>query len=358
MGTVLKYKPDYAVAPGATLKELLEEKGLSQSELAMRAEISEKTISQIVNGVAPISYETAEKLELVLGTPANYWNRRELAYREALARIEATERLEENLSWLEEIPVVLLKSRKYIPNHAQKSLLVRETLKFFGVSSVDAWNAAWGIPAIQFCQQAIHKPRPGRLATWLRLGELQAAELKPQAFNADEFRRTLSEIRSLTLIPAKRWKEELSNRCVAAGVAVVFTGEIAATDVNSATRWLTKDKALIQLGQKLTANDQLWTTFFHAAGHLLLHGKKQVFVEFGKNRDTVEEREANAFARDSLIPAAFSQRLPLLKTKELIVEFANTIGIAPNIVLEQLKHEKLLQSGLFNDIKKKLSWSK
>ena len=38
----LTYTPDYAVAPGATLKEILDGKGISQTDLAMRAGIAEK----------------------------------------------------------------------------------------------------------------------------------------------------------------------------------------------------------------------------------------------------------------------------------------------------------------------------
>ncbi|HVA51709.1 MAG TPA: helix-turn-helix transcriptional regulator [Pirellulales bacterium] len=77
------FSPDYAVPPGATLKETLETKGISQAELSLRTGLAEKTISQIINGVAPITYNTAEKLELALGVPARFWINRELVYRAA-----------------------------------------------------------------------------------------------------------------------------------------------------------------------------------------------------------------------------------------------------------------------------------
>jgi len=88
MAKSFSYNPDYAVSPGATLKEILDERGVSHAELAVRAGLAEKTVSQIVNGVAPLTYETAEKFELVLGVPARFWNTRELNYREALSRKE------------------------------------------------------------------------------------------------------------------------------------------------------------------------------------------------------------------------------------------------------------------------------
>ena len=77
-----KYSPDYAIPPGETIRELLETKGVTQADLAALSGLTEKTISQIINGTAPLSNETAEKLEMVLGVPARFWNTRESHYRE------------------------------------------------------------------------------------------------------------------------------------------------------------------------------------------------------------------------------------------------------------------------------------
>ena len=63
----------YVVAPGETLKEVAEELGLSHKDLAERLGITPKTISKIVNGTAPITPETALKLERVLGISSNFF---------------------------------------------------------------------------------------------------------------------------------------------------------------------------------------------------------------------------------------------------------------------------------------------
>ncbi|MBL8419274.1 MAG: hypothetical protein JNK92_01440, partial [Dechloromonas sp.] len=55
--------------------------------------------------------------------------------------------------------------------------------------------------------------------------------------------------------------------------------ELPKTEVSGATRWLSPDKALIQLSLRYKSDDQLWFSFFHEVGHLLLHGKKEVFIE-------------------------------------------------------------------------------
>src|SRR4029077_9667546 len=88
------WQPDWAVAPGEILLETLEERGMSQSELARRMGRPTKTINEIINGKAAITPETAIQLELTLGITATFWNNLESAYREHLARARAHDELQ------------------------------------------------------------------------------------------------------------------------------------------------------------------------------------------------------------------------------------------------------------------------
>ncbi len=356
MAKKYSYTPDYAVPPGTTLKETLEANGLSQSDLALRADMAEKTISQIINGIAPISYETAEKLELVLGIPSQFWNAAEARYREALMRHEDMERLAQDAEWLNDIPVAELIERKYVKPEKDKRALVREVLRFFGVSSVDAWHNTWRVPAAQYRGKAAQEKHPGHVAAWLRMGELQAAQIATEVFDAARFKSVLAEARNLVLLPLKEALEKLYGLCASAGVAIVLTKEIKGAGVSGAVRWIGKDKALIQLSLKYKALDQLWFTFFHEAGHILLHSKKQVFIEYGMTNGDEEEREANAFARDILIPPALQHRLPYLKTRAHVTTFAQIAGTLPGIVVGRLQHDGLLYPSAFNDLKHKVVW--
>src|SRR5206468_385214 len=62
------------------------------------------------------------------------------------------------------------------------------------------------------------------------------------------------------------------------------------------------ERALIQLSLRYKRNDVLWFTFFHEAGHILLHGKKELFVESDARGTNQKEREADVFSADMLIP--------------------------------------------------------
>jgi HTH-type transcriptional regulator/antitoxin HigA len=351
-----RFDPDYVVAPGATLKESIDTQGISQIQLAQRTGLAEKTISQIVNGIAPISHETAAKLELVTGVPAGFWNRRELSYREALARQAERERLASEVAWLEEIPVQVLVKRKYIDETRDKRELVWRCLRFFGVSSVDSWRDALLAPAVRFRGQTVQEKRPGYVAAWLRMGHLRAEERECESFDAQKFRKALGAARAMTVRSAREWKPELERLCAAAGVALVFTPEIPSASVSGATRWLKKDVAILQLSLKYKTTDQLWFSFFHEGAHILFHSKRCMFLEFPGRKDSDEEREADRFARDILIPLSESHRLPYLRTHAAIQQFARSIGVHPGIVVGRLQHDGLLSREYCNRLKKPIDW--
>ena len=78
-----------AIPPGATIKELLDDRGMSQKKFAARMDMSEKHISKLVNGDVLLTPEISMKLEMVLGVPARFWNNLEAIYREKIIKAEA-----------------------------------------------------------------------------------------------------------------------------------------------------------------------------------------------------------------------------------------------------------------------------
>ena len=75
-----------AVPPGATLREELASRGMSQRKLARAMGRPVQAVNRIVLGRKAITPRTALELERVLGVPAELWTRREADYRLALER--------------------------------------------------------------------------------------------------------------------------------------------------------------------------------------------------------------------------------------------------------------------------------
>ena len=139
----------------------------------------------------------------------------------------------------------------------------------------------------------------------------------------------------------------------------MFLPELRGTHIYGATRWISSQKALIQLSLRDKSNDHLWFTFFHEAAHILLHKKKEVFIEL-RNCENEEETEANKFASDFLIPPSEYQSFVDKAIFNLlsINEFAKSINVAPGIVVGRLQYDKhILFNSPFNRLKARYVWS-
>ena len=350
------YEPDYAVAPGETLKETIESLGMTQRDLAIRTGLAPKTINQIIKGKAPITPDTAILLERVTAVPARLWNNLESNYREQLSKIADRKRLAEDLLWLETIPVKELIKREVFKATKDKVELVSLVLQFFGVAGSRQWKELWMNPDCVYRKSAKFTAEPGAVAAWLRLGEIEAQKIRPLPYDASKFKAVLGQIKSLTTEPPEVFIPKMIELTASAGVVVVFIPEIKKCPVSGAARWLTPEKALIQLSLRYKTDDHFWFSFFHEAGHILKDPKKEVFIEDdGGGR----EEKANRFAADFLIPNEHGDELKKLKTEADISAFAQSLGLAPGIVLGRLQKEGLLPwATRLNRMKRHFEWSK
>lgn len=336
-----EYRPELVSVPGETLQEVLDERGISQAELAERTGRPKKTINEIIQGKAAISAETALQLERVLGIPAAFWNNLEGNYRVNQARSLERAELQKHMDWLKKVPVAAMVRLGWIKKLEEKVDQLQEVLNFFGVASPLRWEEM--VRSTAFRKSSAFTIDPGALSAWLRRGEIEGRGMPCRPYDRSGFREVLTQARELTGSPLPDAFKELQRRSAEVGVAVVIIPELAKTRVHGATRWLSKDKALIQLSLRYKREDVFWFSFFHEAGHILLHGKRNVFLE-GEPGDADHEREADDFAGNALLPVRhyreFSNRSKFPKGP--VIEFAIAMGVHPGIVVGRLQHDKLV----------------
>ncbi|MCO6455381.1 MAG: HigA family addiction module antidote protein [Pirellulaceae bacterium] len=350
------YEPDYAVPPGQTLQETIDALGIDQRELAARAELSAKHVNQIIKGIAPITHDTAIRLERVTGVPARMWNNLESNYREQLARIAAKDRLQQDPVWLKSIPTRELMARGAIEPTTDKVELLEAVLSFFGVATVEAWKDGWSMPQFAFRKSLAFEGKAGAMATWLRLGEIEAQKAECAPFDKAAFRAALDEIRSLTVKGPEQFVPRMIELCAASGVALVLVPEIKGAPVSGAAKWLTPTKAMICLNLRGKSNDRFWFTLFHEAGHILNDSKKETFIDVDY-QDDPREHQANQFAASLLIPTSHNQELHGLTSYPAVEAFARRIGIAPGIVVGRLQREGVIGYHQFNGLRQRLQWA-
>lgn len=73
MSRCIGISPDLLIHPGETISDLLEERGITQKELAQRAGVSEAFLSDVIHGKQDISKGLAMGLEYALGVPRSFW---------------------------------------------------------------------------------------------------------------------------------------------------------------------------------------------------------------------------------------------------------------------------------------------
>ena len=186
------------------------------------------------------------------------------------------------------------------------------------------------------------------MAAWLRIGELQAAGVRCETFDKSAFRSALKEIRGLTrLTDLDVWLPRLVELCADTGVVVLLVPEIEKSRLSGAARWLTPDKALIQLSLRGRWAEAFWFTFFHEAAHILLHSKKRTFIDDGQSSDELED-EADRFALDQLIPAEHLPKMATVRTATEVYAFAKAIGVGSGIVAGRLHKENMIPKTWFN----------
>jgi addiction module HigA family antidote len=350
-----QYLPDYVTPPGETLQEILDTIGMSKAELADRIGKTPKTIGEIIKHGAPITPTTAMELEKALGTPASFWNNRERRYRESVARQQEKNRLKKEADWLKTLPILEMKKAGWIKKFDNKIEQIDEVLRFFGVASSKQWKTLWLSSSPAFRQSKAFANKPESCSVWLRKGELEAKQINCKPFNRERFRLALNAIRLLTRTKPEQFESKTVQKCAEVGVAVVFVPPIKGAPVYGATRWLTSDKALIQLSLRGKFEDLLWFTFFHEAGHILLHGKKEIFIE--DNHDQTEkELQADRFATNFLIPHSSWKRFVSIgnyKKEASVKKFAAQQKISPAIVVGRLQHEKLLPYSHLNGLRRR-----
>jgi len=341
--------------PGESLLDTINSREISQAELASRMGRPLKTINEIIQGKAAITPETGIQLERVLGISAEFWMERERNYRLELAEISEAEILLEKKEWLQNFPLAKMKEFGWI-NFAKNEIVeqFRSLLSFFSVSNTEAYYNTYNLEGQNVAYRMTKNPQKSSYSVnvWLRQGEIMATKQNAQEYNSTVFKEALQQIKSLMAKQPNNFFEELQLICLNAGVKVVHTPCLPKTKLHGSTRWI-NNTPLIQLSNQYKRNDIFWFTFFHEAGHILKHGKKDVFIEGLDYSDVgkVKEKEADDFAIKYTFSLKEEKKLiEEIKSKEnkeeFVNEFAKEINTHPALIIGRLAKKKILHDSI------------
>ena len=354
------FTPNWVSPPGDTITEILREKKISITDFANRTGLTERQAKNLLSGGKKVTPQIAEQLQNSVGSTSNFWLKRESLFRERLSVLQSRRTSSNDSELLKELPINELVRLGWIEKKLTIEQQVKVCLSFFGVSDIESWRNRY----VEKLNEAAFRTSPtfvsqfGAVAAWLRQGEIEGNSIECYPWSAAKFADTILQIRSLTrekkpdvFIP------ELKKRCARCGVAVVIIRAPKGCSASGASLFLAPYKALIILSLRYISDDHFWYTFFHEAAHLILHGKKDLFVDGDGVLPSKEEEEANEFAADILIPTKFLDQLSKLGTNGRdVVRFAKKVGVGPGIIVGQLQHRGRIEHHQLNNLKIRYTW--
>ena len=354
--SIKEFDPDWVSAPGDTIDDILVERNLPVTEFAKLVDRSERDVMAMLQGRATITIAMARQLERILGGSVEFWMARDFLYWQDLAKLDMTSK-----EWVSELPIADMVKFGWLEPVPHESNKLSICLRFFDVPSVAAWREKYGLQSqlVSFRTSLSFESVQGAVAAWLRQGEIEAESIDCQPWNEQRFKECLSDIRSLTREKnPNRFIRELQKLCACSGVAVVVLRGPTGCRASGATKFLTPNKALLLLSFRYLSDDQFWFTFFHEAGHLLLHGEHRYFLEgLHETSTTKEEQEANDFAARTLIPHELrSELLNVPLRARNLIRFARRLGVSPGIVVGQLQFHGRIKHTQQNRLKRRYRW--
>ena len=335
-----------AVPPGETIKEVLEDRGMTQKELAARMDISEKHISKLINGEVHLTYAIASKLETVLGIPAKFWNNLEAEYQDSLVKAKEENQMDQDIKLVKGFPYSEMAKNHWIPKTRSNTEKVKNLRKYFEVVDL---SLVWNLQDMRIACRQLSKTQKSDFAllAWAQRARIEARSIETQPINVEKLKEAIPQIRSMTTMLPQTFCPKLKEILQTCGIALVLLPHIEGSFLHGATFYEGK-KIVIGLTLRGKDADKFWFGLFHELGHIVLG-------HIGKEMGTSAEDEANAdeFAKNILIsPYDYQQFIARGDFgTEAILQFAISIKIDKGIIVGRLQKEKIIPYNQYNSLK-------
>lgn len=351
---IIGLSPDLIIHPGETLAEILEDREMSQKELAIRTGVTEKHISTVVKCQKSISVAFAKKLEYALGINAKFWINLQSNYERELLEFEEVN----NITGEE---VAILKPLKDIisyfirknhmednANEAQQVLALRRLLAVSNLTAIPniTYNAAYRAQINTNIKVDTYV-----LYAWQRICELETSAIEvSDELNIDLLRSYIPQIKDLMFEDVNVVRKKLINIFSECGIAFNIVKNFKGAPVQGFIKKTDNDKLILCLTLRRERADIFWFTLFHEIGHIINGDVQHRLVDFNRVQSEAEIK-ADCFASETLLDAREYKKFVLNNDFSLpaIESFANSQNVKDYIVIGRLQSDEVIGWDLYNE---------
>lgn len=362
MKSLEKNIPFSATHPGSLLKDELESGGINQKDFAVEIGMHKTMLNEIIKGKRPVTADLAILLERTLGISAEYWMRFQSQYELDLARIK-----EKNIQKVVNIDIWKI-IKEYVPVNYFKKLgylvdeLTVDIAKIKEVYNINNVDDLVGLSAKQkfslFRKSDKLKISEKNVLAWNVVAKYEANKQKVNTFNPEKISDLIQELQTI-FFENKKAVTQVATKLNQYGIKFILVPKLEQTPIDGYTFW-SGDNPAIALTLRHNRIDNFAFTIMHEIGHINLHlkgDKEQQFFDLTTKNSHLEyiEKEADEFAKDSLIPKAIWSKInsQLDFSDSMILEFSNKNKVNPAIILGRINHENK-QYAISTSIDKKL----
>ncbi len=338
-----------ATPPGATIREQLVDRGMSQKEFAARMDMSEKHISKLINGEVILTPETSVRLEMVLGIPAKFWNNLEAIYREKIIKVEAESVMDADIEIAKSMPYSEMVKLGWVPEARSSKDKVINLRQYFEVVNLSLLGDERVTKRIACRRLAVTKKSDLALMAWAQEAKIKARDIETAPIDISALNNKIPDIRHMTNMRAKDFCPKMKSNLAQCGIALVLLPHLKGSYLQGAT-FVDGNKIVIGITARGKDADKFWFSLFHEIAHIVLGHIAQT-----DDISTDDELAADEWSRETLIKTVEFEEFTKTEflTESNILRFAKKQGIDPGIVVGRLQKEKIIDYTMYNNLKRK-----
>lgn len=359
MSNIIEYKDIMAFHPGYYIADIIEDMEISQSEFAVRLDTTPKTISKLINAQCNLSNDLAQKLSIMLGTEIEVWLNLQKTYDEKVAEIEQQRCFDSQVEIANLIDYSYFVRIAKLPDTRNKLEKVANLCKFFRISNLHILKEPDFLVNYRTGISSLREKNLINAQAWLQTAINAANASSVEKFDVEKLRKSLPEIRSMTVQKPEIFLPRLKSIFSDCGVSFVLLPHLKNSGINGAVKWFSQERVMLAINDRRCYADTFWFSLFHEIKHIMQQKYKTIFVSSsGQDMEQLEskfEQEADEFASNYLIPRSDYKKICNNKyiTDTEICSFATEIGVHPGIVAGRLQYDKVIPQNRCSQLKVK-----